>query len=306
MFFLRVAFLFLLGFTALPAAGLEANINCHTPACLQLQNLQPETNYSDPPSSPIQGCQKIQWQQPTFQGTNTTHLGCYRQETPIDLNLKPRYQPMVQETRNFFFMSWGMMLAIYALPEDVSNWDRSEMSPDKLPGNWRENMKEAPVWDKDDWQLNYINHPYIGTMYYMVARNQGLTPLESFSYSFWMSALLWEFGVESTAEPGSIQDTLVTPIIGSILGEAFYIWEQRILNNEGKVLGSTALGSTTLIFLNPAGTLSGLINKAVDSQDFIKESRATWVVQSASHPLQQEQAGYVEPAWIGMQLELLF
>lgn len=313
----KVALLFLLSFSKLPAMQLDLfsepavfvdqqtpELNCHTQACLQLQQM------SEAPITTTYGqnafeCQLIHWHLPPSQ-VSIDQPSCYRQETPIDLNLQPRYQPLVKETRNFFFMAWGMMLAIYALPEDVSNWERSEMTPDKLPGNWEENMQEAPVWDKDDWQLNYINHPYIGSMYYIVARNHGLTPFESFSYSFWMSALLWEFGIEQTAEPASIQDTLVTPIIGSILGEAFYVWEQRIQENDGLVLGSPFLGSTSLFLLNPAGAISGVINQLADDQNFIQESRATWVVQSGNHPLEQDNTGYVEPAWIGMQIDLRF
>ncbi|SFC37262.1 protein of unknown function [Marinospirillum celere] len=317
IYLFRVALLFLLSFTHLHAISLKEpvyqpqfldaqtpELNCHTPACLQLQQLVEAPIITSSGQNGLE-CQLIDWQLPPRQ-IPTHQASCYRQETPVDLNLQLRYQPLVQETRNFFIMSWGMMLAIYALPEDVSNWERSEMTPDKLPGNWQENMQEAPVWDKDDWQLNYVNHPYIGSMYYIVARNHGLPPFESFSYSFWMSALMWEFGVESTAEPASIQDTLVTPIAGSILGEMFYVWEQRILENEGLVLGSPFLGSTSLFLLNPAGTLSGFINQLADDQNFIKESRASWVIQSGQHPLEQENTGYVEPAWVGLQLDLRF
>ncbi|WP_114417336.1 DUF3943 domain-containing protein [Marinospirillum perlucidum] len=216
-----------------------------------------------------------------------------------------KFQRMARETRNMAIMSLGIMAVIYALPEDVSKWDRSEMTPDQLGDRWVEHNEEGPVWDKDEWNLNLIGHPYFGAAYYMVARNQGLTKLESFGYSFLMSTFLWEMGVEAFAETPSRQDILITPIIGSLVGEGFYIWEQRILANDGLVWGSSALGSATLFFLNPAGSVSQAINSALgEDTAFIQEAETRLAVNSGNNALHPGEAR--EPAWAGIELEFRF
>jgi hypothetical protein len=49
-------------------------------------------------------------------------------------------------------------------PKEVTGW-----SPDWTQDAWR-NVKRSlstpPVWDDDDWQLNYIGHPIAGSYYY--------------------------------------------------------------------------------------------------------------------------------------------
>ncbi|MBE0505722.1 MAG: DUF3943 domain-containing protein [Marinospirillum sp.] len=223
-----------------------------------------------------------------------------------DQSQPPKYQGMVRETRNIGIMSLGIMAIIYALPESISKWDRSEMTFSKLGDNWVQNNKDGPVWDQDEWQLNYIGHPYFGAVYYMVARNQGLTPLESGGYSFLMSTFLWEMGIEALAEIPSKQDIIVTPLIGSIVGEAFYTWEQRIQANNSKLLGSRFLGKSTLVFLNPAGSLSARINRAL-GDDKPTSGAYSQLIYSPAYQRFEPGVGYsAEPEWIGIKLGFQF
>lgn len=284
MFFLRVALLSLFSLRDLLASSLP-DLACHTAACEQLASLPPVS------ANPTEAL---------------TATGVQQQKTPFTLNLPERYSSLTKETRNFALMSVGMMLAIYALPEETSNWHRDEMTPDKLPGNWRRNIQDSPTWDKDAWQLNYLNHPYVGSMYYQAARHQQLTPLESFSYSFWMSALLWEFGIEATAEVPSIQDLIVTPVIGSILGETLFIWEQRLMEQDGVLLGSPLLGSTALLFLNPASKLGNYINHLVDGQTLVKDIRTSWVVNSVHQPAADRSLLSQPASWVGLEVEVTY
>ena len=277
-------------------------INCHTPACLHLKHL-PQPAPSLEPEPPPARCQPINWNQAHHQ-LPEPGVYCYQQRQPLLLFTDPDYAGLALETRNIGMMSIGMMLAIFALPEDISNWDRSEMKPGMLGDKWIENNRKGPVWDKDDWQLNYIGHPYFGAVYYVVARNQGFGPLGSFTYSFLMSALLWEFGIEALAEVPSNQDLVVTPVIGSILGEAFYIWEQRIIDEGGKLWGSYRLGSTARFLVNPAGSLSAAINLGLDGQDWIKEAQTYWVARSSDLDASRPQmSGH---GWVGIEVELRF
>ncbi len=161
---------------------------------------------------------------------------------------------------DFSIMGAGMFGAIYALPESVSKWDKSK-GFSALAGQYADRVKAGPVVDEDDWAVNYIGHPVSGAYYYTMVRHQGFSALESAAFSFCMSTFFWEYGIEAFAEVPSIQDLILTPLIGSILGEVFYSWGNAIENNGGRLLGSRKLGKTISVLMNPAGALANQINK---------------------------------------------
>ena len=111
---------------------------------------------------------------------------------------------------------FGMGVLIL-MPKEVTKW----------PPNWAEDawltMKESftnsPVWDKDDWQLNYVGHPVAGSYYYNALRSQDASVFHSFLFCTAQS-FIWEYIIEGMAEPPSAQDLIVTPIAGLILGES--------------------------------------------------------------------------------------
>ena len=135
----------------------------------------------------------------------------------------------------------------------------------------KEHVKEGPVMDKDDWAVNYIGHPVSGAIYYQVARGLGLSRLQSFGYSVMMSSFFWEYGVEAFAEIPSIQDLWSTPVIGSILGEMFYMMENRIKDNDGVLFGSARAGKVAMVLLNPGTALSKQVNRIFGS-DVIQDA----------------------------------
>ena len=101
---------------------------------------------------------------------------------------------------------------IFLLPEDVSNWHHKSN-----PGEqWVHNVSH-PTFDNDSWWINYLAHPYVGAMYYIRARERGFGPWSSFAYSAFASAA-YEFGAEAFFEKPSIQDLIVTPIGGALIG----------------------------------------------------------------------------------------
>jgi len=108
-------------------------------------------------------------------------------------------------------------IALYLSPRKFSNWE------DKFWLYWGENLHRAyttpPVWDKDLWITNYIGHPLQGSLAFNALRSQG--------GGFWTSSaftlghtLLWEYFLEAINEQPSINDLIVTPIAGVVLGEA--------------------------------------------------------------------------------------
>lgn len=162
--------------------------------------------------------------------------------------------------RNTAVMVWagvGTMGLLYLMPSSFTNWDDED---DRNPlSKWWYNVSHGPVWDKDDFFLNYVTHPYAGAIYYMGARSAGASPAYSFLYSFALSTFFWEYGLEAFAEKPSIQDLIVTPVIGSLLGEGFHLAKQHIVENDSRIYGSRILGKTALFLMDPITEVTNLL-----------------------------------------------
>jgi hypothetical protein len=72
-------------------------------------------------------------------------------------------------------------------------------------------------FDTNDFHTNFLKHPAAGTLYYWAARTNRLSLGESFAYAL-VASTLWEYFGEFR-ERASINDMLVTPIAGLVLGE---------------------------------------------------------------------------------------
>ena len=171
------------------------------------------------------------------------------------------YDPVKDPKRLLFntglFM--GTALASYGilwvLPESFTGWDKEEMLEYGMWHRWKDNVTAGPIWDEDGIFLNWIAHPWAGAVYFMSARGSGFNKWESFAYSAIMSTFFWEFGVEAFAEIPSWQDLIITPILGSIIGEQFFRWKGNIIRNDKKVLNSKILGGVSLFFMDPFNLL---------------------------------------------------
>jgi hypothetical protein len=160
------------------------------------------------------------------------------------------------QTSSIFAYGFGVIGLIALLPEDISNWDKEE----GIFNKWSDNVKNGPVWDRDTGMLNFVGHPYFGGVYYQVARKSGYRQWDAFLYSTLMSTFYWEYGIESFAETPSIQDLVITPVLGWAYGEWAYTTEMEIREQGGDVWGSDFLGSTALFFLDPVDYMSAGIN----------------------------------------------
>lgn len=114
---------------------------------------------------------------------------------------------------------------LYALPESISSWTEEDKEKYTL-SKWWHNASN-PRWDNDKFWLNYITHPYWGASYYVRARERGYDERSAFWYSVAMSTA-YEFGAEALFEQPSLQDLVVTPVGGVILGEYFMGVRARI------------------------------------------------------------------------------
>lgn len=164
---------------------------------------------------------------------------------------------------------------LYLMPESVTKWNKDESGD--IFTKWRTKTRKGPVVDSDEAWLNYVAHPYFGAVYYMQPRMAGYSWASGVAFSFVASNLFWEYGIEGFAEIPSWQDIIITPAVGSILGEGFYRLTRYIQMNDNKLFGQWWLGKLIGWVLDPLGNLIystglgeafGIHNKnAVDSNE---------------------------------------
>ena len=165
----------------------------------------------------------------------------------------PDWRGAGRDTLYFLGYQAVVVGVLYALPEEETRFDKSGAEFSK----WRENVTH-PVWDEDEPYLNYILHPYWGATYYIRGRERGLSRSQSFGYSALLSTL-YEFGAEAFFEPVSYQDLIVTPLIGSLLGEfVFSPLRDYIRSRPG---GPDNLGKVMLVFTDPLGAANQLVDR---------------------------------------------
>jgi hypothetical protein len=144
----------------------------------------------------------------------------------------------------------------FMLPESISNWDRAEISSRSLGSNWWAHVSKGPVMDADNAFMNRVAHPYAGSIYYMSARGAGFSAPYSLLYSFVASTFFWEYGIEAFMEIPSLQDLIITPTQGALLGETFYLAKRAIAANNYELFDSKLLGCTAAFLIDPVNELT--------------------------------------------------
>ena len=151
---------------------------------------------------------------------------------------------------------------MYVAPDSFSKWERHDQKDFRFK-KWKKNVSN-PVWDKDDFYINYILHPYWGGTYYILGRERGLNRVSSFWFSFFLSSL-FEYGAEALFEPVSIQDMIVTPVAGALLGEYVFSPIRQWARADGELTWSDKV---LLIMTDPLGMINAGLNRfrGVDTQ----------------------------------------
>ncbi|MDE6270430.1 MAG: DUF3943 domain-containing protein, partial [Muribaculaceae bacterium] len=153
----------------------------------------------------------------------------------------------------------GTLAVLEALPEDATSWNRAEIQNVPMFKRWRDHViKEGIAWDKDKWIFNYVLHPYAGAVYFMSARTSGFNFWQSMLYSSIISNVFWEFGIEAFMERPSIQDCIITPGVGSLIGEGFYRLKRKLVEDDYRLLGSKVVGNVVAFLIDPVDELTGL------------------------------------------------
>ncbi|HEY6512761.1 MAG TPA: DUF3943 domain-containing protein [Burkholderiaceae bacterium] len=159
---------------------------------------------------------------------------------------------LIRDTKFFLGYQFVAVGVMSLLPDEDTNYQ------DKLgfPA-WKYNVTH-PQWDSDDAYLNYILHPYWGAAYYIRARERGLGPAPSFWYSALLSTI-FEFGAEAMVERVSYQDLVVTPVLGSLLGEYVFVPVRRQILAQAGPLSTT--DQVVLVLTDPLGAINSAVER---------------------------------------------
>jgi hypothetical protein len=207
-------------------------------------------------------------------------------ERPYSLLENCPQKNMIRANTGLFLVgAVGSMGLLYLMPESITGWNKNTFTLNNLFGKWKENVSAGPVIDNDAWLLNYVAHPYCGAIYYMDARSVGYNAFYSFLYSAGMSTFMWEYGFEALAEVPSLNDIIVTPIAGAVVGELFYLAKREIIQNNYYVLNSKIIGHSLVFLMDPVNEIAKL---------FIKD-RATDNLNTSL---------IVQPNYVGMSIRL--
>lgn len=162
------------------------------------------------------------------------------------------YEGMKKDCYYFLGYQFFGVAVLYVSPQSVSGWT-AEQKRDFTIKKYYHNVSHI-VWDHDKLYINYMLHPYWGMAYYIRARNRGASEAGALGYSVILSSL-WEFGVEAMFEEASIQDLIVTPLAGSLLGSYVDSYREGIKSKAVKSEMDTIMLSLT----DPMGTLNSWV-----------------------------------------------
>lgn len=170
----------------------------------------------------------------------------------------PDYKRMWLNTGVLFAGGLTALGVLELLPENATAWNKEELRDVPFFKRWSNHVSHGPVWDGDKFIFNYVLHPYAGAAYYMSARSLGFNVLGSFLYCAGISTIFWEYGIEAFMEIPSIQDLIITPLSGLIIGETFYRLKRRIVENGYTLCNSKVLGNIVAFLIDPVNEVIGL------------------------------------------------
>lgn len=163
-----------------------------------------------------------------------------------------------RDTWYFAGYQWVTIGLLYLAPESVSGWSDEQKSGYSM-SIWWDNVTH-PQMDSDDFYINYLLHPYWGATYFVRAQERGYGAKGAFWYSVLLSSM-YEFGAEALFEEPSIQDLIVTPVFGSLLGRYFMHVRHDIRERE-ELLGYRATRDKWLwVLTDPLGSLNSQVDR---------------------------------------------
>jgi len=178
-------------------------------------------------------------------------------ELQVETDLRDR-DGLKRDTWYFLGYQVATISILYMMPEGVSGWTDEQKEEYSL-SVWWEHVTN-PTWDSDDDYINYLLHPYWGAAYFVRARERGYDNEQAFWYSVLLSSM-YEFGVEALFEEPSIQDLIVTPVFGSLLGKYFMRVRGDIRERSATRGYRTTKDKWVWVLTDPLGSLNSMFDK---------------------------------------------
>ena len=178
----------------------------------------------------------------------------------VDTTIKNKYGDLLNDDIKFNqkYPAWkpavevvGINVFVWSLDRFALNESYSHISPT----TWKYNIQKGWEWDDDRFGINFVGHPYTGSLYFNAARSQGYNYLQSFPYAV-AGSLMWEYFGENTRP--SYNDIINTPINGAFLGEIFYRVSSNILDDRVSG-GNRAFREIAAGIINPVRGLNRLL-----------------------------------------------
>ncbi|MDB5141581.1 MAG: hypothetical protein JWQ66_294 [Mucilaginibacter sp.] len=156
-----------------------------------------------------------------------------KKSSMVDTSVKNKYGDLLNDDikYNKKYPVWKPAVEVLGINAFTWTLDRFILNADFShigPSTWKYNIQKGWEWDDDRFGINFVGHPYSGSMTFNAARSQG--------YNYWQSvpfaiggSLMWEYFGENTRP--SYNDVINTPVNGAFLGEIFYRVSSNILDD---------------------------------------------------------------------------
>ncbi len=151
----------------------------------------------------------------------------------VDSTLQNKYGDLLNDDSLYNKKShlWVPLSEVFAANVFVWSMDRYLLNEDFArvgPSTWKRNIREGWEWDIDRFGINFIGHPYSGTLSYNAGRANGYNYFQSTTFAIGGS-LMWEYFCEDTRP--SYNDIINTPVNGAFLGEILYRLSSNVLDD---------------------------------------------------------------------------
>jgi hypothetical protein len=149
-------------------------------------------------------------------------VALFANEMPASPDLSP---PDVETERRTSYVKTALETVALLGAGTIWYWRAPDISDSDLKFSWSSQQGKLfstkdIVFDDNLFDTNMTSHPRAGWSYFQIARGNGFGFAASF-FSAFLASTAWEYLSEFTERP-SMNDLIVTPISGAMIGEASY------------------------------------------------------------------------------------
>jgi hypothetical protein len=192
----------------------------------------------------------------------------------VDTTVQNKYGDLLNDDSlyNRRYPLWIPLMEVAGINASVLSMDRYmfkyDFATSVSDASWKHNVKTGWEWDTDRFGINFIGHPYSGTMSFNAGRANGYNYFQSSLFSV-EGSLMWEYFGENTLP--SYNDIINTPVNGAFLGEILYRLSSNILDDR-----TTGIGRVSREFL--AGLVDPVrgVNRILQGKMFTRTNKEVY------------------------------